>query len=178
METLDKEQEMDELRVPSKHHEGRRGDGGVYIVVADETEEFSVALRYAARLAQNNRAHLAVLYVADLQDFQHWGGIEDKMQKELREQSEMQIWNVAKKINDLNGMRPVLYLREGDRKDELIDVIDGDASIKMLILAAGTGASGPGPLVSYFTGKGMSRLRAPVLIVPGHLEPQKIDAIA
>ena len=174
---MEKENEIIELEVAELQRKGRKGDGGIYLVVADESEEFPVALRYAARMAQNHRGRIAILYVTDLQDFQHWSGIESKMRKELREQSEMYIWNVAKKVNDLNGMVPVLYLREGDRKDALVNVINEDLGIKMLILAAGTSPSGPGPLVSYFSGKGLGRLRVPVLLVPGHIELQKIDAI-
>ncbi len=174
---MEKENEIIELEVAELLRKGRKGDGAIYLVVADESEKFPVALRYAARMAQNHRGRIAILYVTDLQDFQHWSGIESKMRKELREQSEMYIWNVAKKVNDLNGMVPVLYLREGDRKDALVNVINEDLGIKMLILAAGTSPSGPGPLVSYFSGKGLGRLRVPVLLVPGHIELQKIDAI-
>jgi nucleotide-binding universal stress UspA family protein len=172
------ESDVIELEVAEQPRAGRRGDGGIYLVVADESEEFPVALRYASRLAQNHRGRVAILYVTDIEEFQHWSGVETKMRKELREQSEMYIWNVAKKVNDLNGLVPVLYLREGDRKDALVDVINEDTDIKMLVLAAGTSPSGPGPLVSYFAGKGLSRLRVPVVIVPGHIELKKIDAIA
>lgn len=175
---MDTEDALAEVENVERSKKGRRGDGGVYLVMADESEEFSVALRYAARMAENNRGRLAILYVSDLQDFQHWGNIESKMRRELRERSETQLWSVAKKVNDLNGMMPILYVAEGDRSDALVDVINGDLSIKMLVLAAGTSPSGPGPLVSYFTGKGISRLRIPLVVVPGHLEPQKIDAIA
>lgn len=156
---------------------GRRSDGGVYLVVADETEEFPVALRYAARLADASRGHVAILYVMALQEFQHWGNIEQRMRAELREQAEKLVWNVAKNINDINGQVPAIYLEEGDLHSVLIDVINRDTEIKMLLLAGTTGNSGPGPLVSYFTGKGLGKLRVPVAIVPSHLEAQAIDAI-
>ncbi len=153
---------------------GRRGDGMTYLVVADETEEFSVALRYAARLAQSNRGHLAVLYVVETEDFQNWGAVERMMRKELREKAEMFLWEVAKKVNDLNDMIPVLCIAEGARTDALLEIVNADSDIGMLVLGGGTGAAGPGPLVSYFTGKGIGRLRVPVLVVPGNLNPDKM----
>ena len=156
----------------------RRGDGGVYLVVTDDTEEFSLALRYAARRAETARAHVGILHVSSIDDFQHWGNVEEMMRRELREQAEKSIWNAAKRVNDLNGHRPVLYMREGSRIDNVIDIINEDDNIRMLILAASAGGKGPGPLVSHFTGKGLSRLRVPITIVPGDLEPQKIDALA
>lgn len=155
----------------------RSGDGGVFLVVADETEEFSVALRYAARMAQSCRGHVAILHVMGLQDFQHWGNVEHRMRMELREQAEKLVWNIAKNINDINGLIPSLYLEEGDVHNVVVDVINRDSEIKMLILAGTTGNSGPGPLASYFTGKGLGKLRVPLAIVPSHLEPQVIDTV-
>ncbi len=47
-----------------------------------------------------------------------------------------------------------------------------------LVLAAGTGAEGPGPLVSYLTGKPAARLRIPITIVPGGLSIDQVDALS
>lgn len=155
----------------------RRSDGGVYLVVADETAEFPVALRYATRLAEASRGHVAILYVMGLEEFQHWGNVEQRMRAELRAQAEKLVWNVAKNINDINGHIPAIYLEEGDLHSVLIDVINKDLEIRMLILAGTTGSHGPGPMVSYFTGKGLGKLRVPVAVVPSHLKSQDIDYI-
>ena len=174
---------MSEQKKPIKDAEfsdtrsGRRGDGGVYLVVADETDEFGVALRYAARMAKAHRGHLGVLSILNIDDVQQWEKVEAMMRKEMRESAEKFIWSVARKVNDLNGMIPALYVQEGPPDEVLINLMNEDSSIRMLILGGGTGSGGPGPLVSYFTGKGLGRLRIPVMVVPGHLDPQKIDAI-
>lgn len=154
---------------------GRRGDGGTYLIVADDSDEFDIALRYAARTADARRGHIGVVHVLDIDEFQHWGTVESQMKKEMREQAEKFVWSVAKKINDLTGQTPSIYIEEGKRQDALIDVINRDTMIVKLVLGASAGAGGPGPLVSYFTGKGLNRLRVPVVLVPGHLEPQAID---
>ena len=156
----------------------RRGDGGVYLVVADDTEEFGVALRYVAKRAKSQRAHVGILYVISIDDFQHWSKVETLMRRELREKAEKFIWENAEKINDLNGTIPCLYIREGVRTDSIVDVINEDLNIRALVLGGGTSAKGPGPLVSHFTSKGLGRLRVPVIVVPGNLEPQKVDSIA
>ena len=44
-----------------------------------------------------------------------------------------------------------------------------DLSITKLILGGSVQSKSPGPLVSYFTGKGLSKLRVPLTIVPGNL---------
>ena len=166
----------DEIKNDAK--QGRRGDGGVYLVVAEDNAEFGVALRYAARRAQAHRAHVGILHVINIDDFQHWGKVEEMMMQELRAEAEKQIWAHAKTVNDLNGIYPVLYFAEGHRTDTIIEVIDQDENIRTLILGGAEQASGPGPLVSYFTGKGLAKLRVPVVVVPGHLEMQKIDSIS
>ncbi len=47
----------------------------------------------------------------------------------------------------------------------------------MLVLAAGTGAEGPGPLVSTLAGRGAGSFPIPITIVPGHLSDAEIDAM-
>jgi hypothetical protein len=47
-----------------------------------------------------------------------------------------------------------------------------------LVLAAGTGPEGPGPLVSGVSGKLANKLRIPVTIVPGHLSDEEIDFLS
>ncbi len=166
--------QQDTAGVPAK---GRRGDGGVYLVVADETDEFNLALRYAARLARLNRGHVCILHVITIEDFQHWPQIEEKIRTELRAEAERRVLNNARKVHELTGQCPGIYIREGSRADSLVDVINEDMAIRMLILGGGMHPTGPGPLVSHFTGKGLGRLRVPIVVVPGHLDPKKIDAI-
>lgn len=156
---------------------GRRGDGGTYLIVADESDEFDIALRYAARMAVTRRGHVGLVHVIDIDEFQHWGKVEHKMLREMREQAEKFVWGVAKKINDLTGQVPSVYIEQGKRNDSLVDIINRDSMIVKLVLGAGTSAGGPGPLVGYFSGKGLARLRVPVVLVPGHLEPQAIDEL-
>ncbi|MCB9989359.1 MAG: universal stress protein [Rhodospirillales bacterium] len=156
---------------------GRRGDGGIYLTIASESEEGQRALRYAARMAQINRGHLGIVHVLHVDDFQHWGNVEDIMKQEMRAEAEKFIWAMAKSVQELTGDVPVLYIEEGERNDVLVDIINDDPAIKMLVLGGGTGGAGPGPLVAHFAGKGLSRLCVPVVVVPGHLDSQKIDAI-
>jgi hypothetical protein len=58
----------------------------------------------------------------------------------------------------------------------ITEVLARDHSIRRLVLGAGVGGT-PGPLVSYFTGKGLSQLPVPLTIVPGGLTPEDIDRL-
>jgi nucleotide-binding universal stress UspA family protein len=147
----------------------RKGDGGTYLVVADDSDEFRAALRYACDLAKTHRAKLGILRIIEDQEFQHWGAVEEKMKKELRQQGEQYLWTVAKSANDHNGIIPSLYFAEGDPGEAVIKTIDNDDFIVQLILGGGAGHA-PGPLVSFCIGKGLPRMKVPVVVVPGNMK--------
>ena len=73
---------------------------------------------------------------------------------------------------------PIVYLREGRPQEQLVALINEEPSISILVLGAGTGQAGPGPLISYLTGKPAARLRIPITIVPGGLTVEQIDALS
>jgi hypothetical protein len=143
----------------------RRGDGGVYLVIAEESPEFELALRFALRRAALNRGHVGILQVMEDEESMHWRKVEARMARELRAQAEKALWNAARRAHEIGGIMPALYLRDGSRTDAVIETINEDATIRTLVIAGTPG--GPGPLVSYFTGKGLAKLRVPVIVVPG-----------
>jgi len=149
----------------------------VYLLVVDVTDEFSVAVKYASVFAAARKGRVGLLNVIEPGTFDHWMNIENKVKKELRAQAENIIWDTAKRIGEITGDIPMICIEEGDRKEVVVDVINRYPNISMLILGAESSANNPGPLVSYFSGKGLSRLRVPLLIVPGHIEAEDINHI-
>lgn len=155
----------------------RRGDGGTYMIIADGSEEFAIASHYAARIALSRRAAVAIAHITDLNEFVHWGKVEAMMRHDLRNQAEKEIWQVAKTINEDYELYPSLYIREGQVAEKIIEIIEEDKTIRALILASNNNSNNPGPLISYFTGKGMNKLKIPMIIVPGHLDREAVNAI-
>jgi hypothetical protein len=153
------------------------GPGGpVYLVVADETEEFDNALRYASRSARAAVARLAVLYVTGEEGFSPWGGVEERVHAEQRQVAEKFLTKIAAQVQEFHGPEPVLFAGEGDRIETVLKLLEGNPRITKLILGGDTGGRNPGPLVKYFSGnKGMKRLPVPLTIVPDHLTPETID---
>ena len=150
----------------------------VFLVVVDDTEEMRVALRYACRRAAHTHGRVALLYVVESSEFQHWMSVGDLMREEARSEGEQILQRCATQVSEQTGSLPVLYLREGSRRSQLMELIDEEPSISILVLAADTGPRGPGPLVSALTGKFVGKLRVPVTIVPGHLSDEEVDKIA
>ena len=150
----------------------------VFLVVVDETEELQIAVHYAARRASHTGGRVALLYVIEPSDVQPWIAIENLAREEQREEAEQLMQRLCEEILPIAGSMPIIYIREGPRRDELLALINEDPSISILVLAAGTGPEGPGPLISYLTGKPLARLRIPITIVPGGLTVEQLDAVS
>jgi nucleotide-binding universal stress UspA family protein len=146
-----------------------------FLVVVDKTPECKVALRYAARRAQHTGGRVSLLAAAAPPDFQQWRGVEAIMEDEAHAETEALLHNAAKTVNELAGILPELIILQGRVTECVSQLLKEDKDISILVLAAGTGKEGPGPLVTMFA----SGLQAiPVTIVPGTLNDAAIDAIA
>lgn len=150
----------------------------VFLVIIDETEEMPVALRFACGRAKHTGGRVALLYVMEPNDFQHWMGVGDLMREEARSNAEKLLQKHAARAQKWSGRMPILYLREGSTRDALLNLIEEEPHISILVLGAHPGSGGPGPLVSALTGKLMDRLRIPITVVPGNLSEEDIDAIS
>ena len=150
----------------------------VFLVVVDESEELQTALQYAARRAAHTGGRIALLYVIEPSELQHWVAIENLAREESREEAEQLLQRLCEEIAPIAGTMPIVYIREGRRRDELLALIAEEPTISILVLAAGTGPEGPGPLVSYLAGKPAARLRIPITIIPGGLTLDEVDALS
>ena len=156
----------------------RKPENRVFLVVVDDTEEMRLALRFACGRARNTNGRVALLFVVEPTDFQHWMAVGDLMREEARNEGEQLLQRLAARVNELTGTLPVLYVREGTRREELLKLIDEEPSISILVLGASIDKRGPGPLIEALTGKLVGKLRVPVTIVPGNLSEDEVDAIA
>ncbi len=141
----------------------------IYLIVADETSEFNNAMRYACQAAQKSGAHVGVVYVMPEPGFLHWGNLEERMQKDRRQEAETHLQKIAQKVRDISGLTASVYVGEGKRTEAVVKVIRDNPNITKLILGGSTRAGGPGPLVNYFMGKGIAKLPVPLTVVPDHI---------
>lgn len=170
---------MAETETPEgKTVEAASGPERVFLVVIDETPELKLAIRYACLRAQKTGGRVAMVHVTAQEDMQEWIGVSRLIKEESRQQAEALMQKMAAEVQKLSGAMPVLYFREGDRRDEVMKLIDEEPSISILVLGASTGPKGPGPLVQALTSKYVGKLRVPMTIVPGQLTHDDIDHIA
>lgn len=147
-----------------------------FLVVVDETPECMNAMRFAARRAQKSGGGVVLLYVIAPDDFQHWVGVAELMRQEARDAAESRLVELADEMRELCGVTPEFAIRDGNRADEVLALIEEDVEIGVLVLGAGEGDS-PGPLVSQLVSKMGGRMPIPVTVVPGAMSLERIDAV-
>ena len=148
-----------------------------FLCVVDESEELSQAIRFACQRAQSSGGRVALLYVVEPADFEHWAAVGELMSEERRAEAEKRMQAVAAEVQAQTDEMPTLYIREGKITEELIKLIDEETQISLLVLGAATESEGPGPIVTQLIEKMTGRVRVPITIVPGSLTDEQIDAI-
>ena len=148
----------------------------VFLVVVDDSPEREVALKYACLRARNGGGRVALLRVIEPEGITEWAGVGAMMAEERREEAEKLLSGLGAQVQEITGSLPIVVIREGEPRDELLALLEEDPRISILVLASATG-SGPGPLISALTGRYASRVRVPMTIVPGGLDDKELERV-
>lgn len=149
-----------------------------FMVVVDKTPECARAIHFASRRAARTGASMLMLAVVDPPDNFEWLGVGEAMIEEASEEAAKQLEAAAREARSAAGVEPEQVIRVGNRADEIIKLIREDEDVSFLVLAAGSSKEGPGPLVSTLAGKVASTFPVPIVVVPGNLTDEEIDALA
>ena len=136
-----------------------------FLVILDNTTECLNAMRFAALRAAHTGGGVVILAIIPPEEFNHWIGVANIMREEARERFEEE------------GITPELEIREGKPETEIVDFIQDNPDIGVLVLGAGTGKDGPGPLVTYFL-RNSGTMPIPITIVPGAMSKQALFSVA
>lgn len=151
------------------------------LVVVDDSPEVESALFFAAHRVRRTGGELLLLYVIEPQDFQHWMGVKE-VQRQEGVNTATALFRLFRRKLTQAGFADIEIeevIREGDKPEEILHLIEEDADISILVLGAATDSRGPGPLVSSLaTGKYAGSFPIPITIVPGTLSPEDISALA
>ncbi|GLQ05217.1 universal stress protein [Sneathiella chinensis] len=149
-----------------------------FLVVVDDTPECKTAIRFACRRAWHVGGGVTLLNVIEPPDFQHWMGVEQVMRDEAREAAEELLQSLAEQIRKDTNIIPEFAIREGNTKEQLLQLIEEDPDIRILVLAASPDTGGPGPLVKSLVGEMSGTFAIPITVVPGNLNDQQLDAVS
>lgn len=152
-----------------------------FLVVADDSDEFPAALRFACRRARSTGGYVALLRVIEPAVFEHWSGVRDEIARQQRQEAEAALQQSAEYVQAETGLPPEFLIKEGDSvRAALKQVLSDDPDIKIMVLAAAVGGRGPGPLVSSIAKEGVKwgTRKVPITIVPGDLTDEEIADLA
>src|SRR5262245_10420013 len=154
------------------------GHSPKFLVVIDDSPECDRALYFASRRALRIGATVLMLRVIETHDHgPQWLGVADIMRAEAHEEANAVLDRHAARSASITGVMPQRVLREGDKTQELLKLIEDDEDIAILVLAAATGKEGPGPLVTSLS-KTAGEFPIPVAVVPGHLSDEDLDSMS
>jgi hypothetical protein len=118
-----------------------------------------------------------LLRVIEPEGITEWAGVGAMMAEERREEAERVLSGLAAQVNEITGGLPILLIREGQPRDELLALLEEDPRISILVLASAGDGSGPGPLINALTGRYAGRVRVPMTIVPGNLDDAEMERV-
>lgn len=149
-----------------------------YLVVIDDSDECDRAVFWASKRAGRTKSQIVMLRVIEPGDRnQQWLGVADLMKAEAMEAANAALDKYSERVEKIARIEPDRVIREGITAEEIVKLIEEDADIGILVLAAGTAKEGPGPLVSSLS-KTAGTFPIPVAIVPGHLSDEDLEAMA
>jgi nucleotide-binding universal stress UspA family protein len=152
-----------------------------FLVVVDESPEGETALYYAARRAMRTGGGLVLLFVIPPPEMTHWLGVEEAFRDEQHNKARavFRLRNRKLKNWGFDEIVPEEIIREGQKADEIVKLIEEDEDFGVLVLGASADPAGPGPLVSSLAAGGKAgTFPIPITIVPGHLTLEEIAGLA
>lgn len=135
-----------------------------FLVIIDESEEASAALRFAARRAASAGGAVHLLALVAQQSFSAFGAVQATIEEEARDRAEMLAHAVAGNLLAESGIMPTISVKVGSSQKIVSDYLAQHPDTSALVLGAAKG-SNPGPLVTHFCSLAGS-LPCPLYIIP------------
>ncbi len=150
----------------------------IFLVVVDASKEMHKALLFASLRAKSTGGRVAMLYIQQPADFQHWLGVGEIMREEARDEGEALMQELSSEAHRLSDSFPIVYIKEGNPAEELFALLEEESSISVVVLATSPDSHGSDPIINAITGKRKSEMKVPFTIVPGSLSDKEIKAIS
>ena len=148
-----------------------------FLVIVDETKEMEVALNYACIRAKKTDGNIILASFVKPIDVLTTKNVGDIMKNEAREEAEVMIQKASAYVKEETGITPILLIRESEIIEGLLKLIE-EENISVLVVAAATDQKeGPGPIIASILTTNYTRLKIPIMIVPGNFSKEHINHI-
>ncbi len=149
-----------------------------FLVCVNEKQHSETALRFACKKALQCNADVTMLYIINPMDYNTVFSVADVIKEDRRMQAEKLLKSLSKKVTLWSGRNAKTVIREGKIADEVINEIEANERINLLVLGvAADGSSGKGKLLPQLTNEIGDSYHVPLLVIPGNLTEEEIDAL-
>lgn len=164
-------------RIKRKIHE--KGHVRKFLVVLDETPECEKAVYFSAARARQTGSMLTMLYAVEPEGFAHWLAVEAAAREEGERKAEALFRLYGRKLEQwgFTDLPVEEVVRHGDGSEQIRELENEDPDISFLVLGAATSKEGPGRLITKLVTKGAEAFPTPIVIVPGDMTFDEIDAL-
>ena len=168
---------MSSQRTRRRVHE--EGHVRKFLVVLDETPECEKAVYFGAARSRNTGSMLTMLYVVEPPEFAHWLAVEEHAREEGEKKAEALFRMYQRKLKQwgFEDLPVETVIRYGNPCEEIRGLENDDPDISFLVLGASVEEEGPGRLVTGLLTKGTKGFPTPIVIVPGDMTFEEIDAL-
>lgn len=150
------------------------------LCIADDSPECRDAVYFGALRAARTNAKLVIVRVIEPMDPGLWAAMGEAMRERMLLEALADLQRLSDIAWGASAVTPDLIVKEGSVEGEIRALIDATPSVKTLLLAAASGRSGPGPLVSAALrgGFGFGARAVAIMIVPAGLSDEALDELA
>ena len=145
-----------------------------FLVVTDDSEDASSALRFAARRAAVVEGAVHVLALVPQQNFSAFGAVQATIEQEARDRAEMLANGVAGNLFAESGIMPAITVRTGNAQQVVSEFLAQHREVAALVLGAAPKTGSPGPLIAHFSANASS-LPCPLYVIPHGYDEQQAD---
>lgn len=151
-----------------------------FLTIIDDTPECESAVYFAACRARSTGSQVVLAYIVEPEEFQHWLMVEEaaRAEGEQRGVAVLRLYRRKLKNWGFGDITAEELIRHGEIREQITEIVRDDADIAFLVLGASTGSEGPGRLVSWLAGQQAGHFLIPIVLVPGALEFEEIEALA
>lgn len=150
--------------------------GRKFLAVSDDTDECVLAMHFAGLRAKAVGAGLVILRCARVPGIGGWVSLDKDIKRDAVDAARLKAVEHVGLVEARTGVTAELVISEDEPLDALRLLIERDPAIKSLVLAAGSGRWGPGPLVSRLArGRSLADRPIAVTVIPGDLTDRQLD---
>lgn len=148
-----------------------------FLVCVAENEASGTALRLACQKAKRRGDRVDILSVIEPLDFQPLFGVGDKIGTERRDKAENLLQELANIAYEECGITTTLHLREGKLGEQIIAAVMEDSDVHMLVIGLMPDSPTGKKLIPWLSERMGDELLVPMMLVPGNLTDQQLEAL-